>query len=141
MGNKKWLFFCDGAARGNPGPAAAAFIGFDVEGGLIGKGRRFLGKATNNEAEYQAVLMCLGFVEKEKAEGRGVRWLMVFSDSQLLVNQMSGVYKVKDKKLQQLVMEAKRREGGLGMGVKYVLVPREVNFWADRLVNVELDGR
>jgi len=135
-----WLFFCDGAARGNPGPGAVAFIGFDETGRLIGNRSEVLGRSTNNEAEYKAVIMCLEFVrDKYKALGFQGK-VKIFSDSQLIVSQIKGLFRVKEKRLFDLVMAVKERERGLPFQVEYILVPREVNYWPDRLVNAALDG-
>lgn len=129
-----WLFYCDGGARGNPGPAAAGFIGFDEKGKVVCEERFGLGRTTNNEAEYRALLGCLSWIINEG----GGRDVLIFSDSQLLVNQMKGVYKVKNRGLQMLVMEAKQKENEYKGKIFYVLIPREANYWADKLVNDEL---
>jgi len=133
------LFFCDGAARGNPGPAAAAFIGFDAEGKLVGRRGEVLGETTNNVAEYRAVVGAMKFLERLE-RGGWARWgVKVFLDSELVVRQIRGEYKVKDRKLQKLAIEVKRQQEQLPFRISFFLVGREVNFWADRMVNEKLD--
>ena len=124
----------DGGARGNPGPAAFGYV-LEAEDGTIldARGER-IGVATNNVAEYRALIAGL-----EKAVELGVTELDVVSDSELLVRQMTGVYKVKNKALVELSLEASRLARQLGR-VTYRAVPREHNELADRLVNEALDA-
>jgi len=124
----------DGGARGNPGPAAFGYV-LEAEDGTIldARGER-IGVATNNVAEYRALIAGL-----EKAVELGVTELDVISDSELLVRQMTGVYKVKNKALVELSLEASRLARQLGR-VTYRAVPREHNELADRLVNEALDA-
>jgi len=124
----------DGGARGNPGPAAFGYV-LEAEDGTIldARGER-IGVATNNVAEYRALIAGL-----EKAAELGVTELDVVSDSELLVRQMTGVYKVKNKALVELSLEASRLARQLGR-VTYRAVPREHNELADRLVNEALDA-
>ena len=124
----------DGGARGNPGPAAFGYV-LEAEDGTIldARGER-IGVATNNVAEYRALIAGL-----EKAAELGVTELDVVSDSELLIRQMTGVYKVKNKALVELSLEASRLARRLGR-VTYRAVPREHNELADRLVNEALDA-
>ena len=124
----------DGGARGNPGPAAFGYV-LEAEDGTIldARGER-IGVATNNVAEYRALIAGL-----EKAVELGVTELDVVSDSELLVRQMTGVYKVKNKALVDLSLEASRLAQKMGR-VRYRAVRREQNELADRLVNEALDA-
>jgi ribonuclease HI len=126
--------FTDGGARGNPGPAAAAYV-LQVEDGTVLDARgEAIGVATNNVAEYRALVAGLA-----KAAELGVDDLEVVSDSELLVKQMRGEYKIKNPALIDLSLEAKRHERQIG-SVRYTAVRREHNELADRLVNDALDA-
>ena len=130
---KAWLF-TDGGARGNPGPAASAYV-LETEDGTVLEARgEAIGVATNNVAEYRALIAGLA-----KAGELGVAELEVVSDSELLVKQMTGVYRVKNAALQELSLEAARLARRIGR-VRYTAVRREHNELADRLVNEALDG-
>jgi len=126
--------FTDGGARGNPGPAAAAYVLEADDGTVLAAHGEAIGVATNNVAEYRALVLGLA-----KARDIGVEELEVVSDSELLVKQMRGEYKVKNAALLELSLEAARLAGELG-GVSYTAVRREHNELADRLVNEALDG-
>ena len=124
----------DGGARGNPGPAAYGYV-LEAEDGTVldARGER-IGVATNNVAEYRALLAGLA-----RALELGVDELEVVSDSELLVRQMTGAYKVKNAALRELQDEASRLAAGLRR-VRYTAVRREHNELADRLVNEALDA-
>ena len=125
--------YTDGGARGNPGPAAIAFI-IEGKGAVLKKHSEFIGKATNNTAEYTAIIKAL-----EEASHFG-KEVICFCDSRLVVNQLSGKYKIKEKHLKEKFLEAKEREK-MFEKVTYHHVPREnpkIKI-ADRMVNEELD--
>ena len=124
----------DGGARGNPGPAAYAYVLEDENGDVLAAHGEAIGVATNNVAEYSALLAGL-----EKARDLGVRDLEVISDSELMVKQMRGEYKVKNEALRELSLEASRRARAIG-AVRYTAVRREQNKLADQLVNEALDA-
>jgi ribonuclease HI len=124
----------DGGARGNPGPAAAAFVLEAEDGTVLDARGEAIGVATNNVAEYRALVAGL-----ERAREAGVTELEVVSDSELLVKQMRGEYKVKNAALRELSLEAARLARGIGK-VSYRAVRREENELADRLVNETLDA-
>jgi len=124
----------DGGARGNPGPAAYGYVLEAEDGHVLDARGEAIGVATNNVAEYRALLAGLA-----SALERGVTELEVVSDSELLVNQMKGDYKVKNETLRDLVDEATGLAGRLGK-VAYTAVRREHNELADRLVNDALDS-
>jgi ribonuclease HI len=130
----KARLFTDGGARGNPGPAAFAYV-LEAENGTVLDTRgEAIGVATNNVAEYRALLAGL-----ESALGAGVTHLDVVSDSELLVKQMRGEYRVKNAALRELSVAAARVAREIG-DVRYTAVRREHNELADRLVNEALDA-
>ena len=130
----KAKLYTDGGARGNPGPAAAAYV-LEAENGTVLDARgEAIGVATNNVAEYRALVAGL-----ERALEAGVDELEVISDSELVVKQMRGEYKVKNRALQELSLEAARLARTIGQ-VRYRAVRREQNELADRLVNEALDA-
>jgi probable phosphoglycerate mutase len=124
----------DGGARGNPGPAAYGYVLEAEDGTVLDARGEAIGVATNNVAEYRALLAGL-----EKAVELGLRDVEVVSDSELLVKQMRGEYKIKHDALRDLADAAERLEDRLGR-VTYVAVRREHNELADRLVNEALDA-
>jgi probable phosphoglycerate mutase len=127
------LAHIDGASRGNPGPAAYAVVIESVDGLRLETLSRCIGKATNNFAEYQALLAALDY-----ALEHGYRRLRVVSDSELLVLQMQGVYKVKHPDMKRLHREARARVARL-VAFEIQHVRREQNREADRLANLALD--
>ena len=122
----------DGAARGNPGPAAYAFV-VERDGHPVVEYSETIGRATNNVAEYTALVRAL-----EKAAELGLRRLEVFSDSELLVKQMNGEYRVKHPDLQSLYGYAEQLVARFD-AVRLRHVRREQNKRADELCNVALD--
>lgn len=133
----KIIIYTDGGSRNNPGPAAI--------GVYIPKSdkeySKHLGTATNNEAEYQAIIFALKKVKqligKEKA---GNSEIEIRSDSELLINQLNGQYKIKEKNLVPFFIEIWNLKQNFA-GVKFVQIPREENKKADSLVNRELDNK
>jgi ribonuclease HI len=124
----------DGGARGNPGPAAYGYVLETEDGTVLAAHGEAIGQATNNVAEYRALLAGL-----EKALELGVDEVEVVSDSELVVKQMRGEYKVKNEALRELSLEAARLGRQL-RSVSYTAVRREHNELADRLVNEALDA-
>jgi ribonuclease H / adenosylcobalamin/alpha-ribazole phosphatase len=124
----------DGGARGNPGPAAYGYVLETDDGTVLAAHGEAIGTATNNVAEYRALVAGL-----EKALELQVDEVDVVSDSELLVKQMRGEYKVKNEALKELQREAARLAGQL-RSVSYTAVRREHNELADQLVNEALDA-
>lgn len=125
----------DGGARGNPGPAAYGVVVRDPKGEIIGELAEYLGIQTNNFAEYSGLLAALQYAVREKHPS-----LKVLSDSELLVKQMKGQYRVKSPGLLELYDRARVLVRKLErFSIDHVL--REYNREADRLVNKVLDGR
>jgi ribonuclease HI len=125
----------DGGSRGNPGPAAAATVIFDAESGkLLHEAGYFLGRTTNNVAEYHGLLRALETAQALKADG-----IEILSDSELMVRQINGQYKVKSPDLQPLFTQARQLLGGVGSW-RMDHVYRERNARADELANRALDS-
>ena len=130
----KAKLFTDGGSRGNPGPAAYGYVLEAEDGHVLAALGEAIGRATNNVAEYSGLVAGL-----EKAAELGVRELEVVSDSELLVKQMQGSYRVKNEALKALWEEASDLERRFGR-VRYTAVRRAHNELADSLVNEALDA-
>lgn len=138
---KKITIYTDGGSRGNPGKAAAGIVFCNEKGQSFKEYGEYLGNGlTNNEAEYRAVIFAL---EKFKALfGKKIALtseLEIKSDSELMVKQLSGKYKILDSKIQSLFLEAWNLKIDF-KSVKFTQISREKNKEADRLVNEALDG-
>ncbi len=125
--------YTDGASRGNPGEAAAAAVIYDQEDRLLEEHSRYLGQTTNNVAEYQALLLGL-----KRAQEMGAAQVEIFADSQLMVKQMQGQYRVKHPGLKPLFIKAKKLAGGFDK-IGFNFIRREKNKAADALANQTLD--
>ena len=124
----------DGGARGNPGPAAIAAVVATPEGEVLEEIGETIGPATNNVAEYRALLLGI-----ERAQALGASELDLVGDSELIVRQVKGEYKVKDPTLRELHAQVRAALGGFDRwSIRHVR--REHNAEADRLVNEALDG-
>jgi ribonuclease HI len=128
--------FCDGGARGNPGPAAAAFAVYKNKKQIY-KESKFLGETTNNIAEYTAVLMALEWLVKQKS--KDIDTTSFILDSELVTKQLNGLYKIKNERLRGLITKAKNLEKKIDARISYTWSPRSKNRIADSLVNKELD--
>lgn len=138
MEKSKIMIHTDGGARGNPGPAA---IGVVIEGGSVGKKEygEYLGEATNNEAEYKAVIFALKKLKQLiGASGSKSSNVEVVLDSELIERQLNGEYKIKEKNLQNYFVEVWNLKSDFG-SVGFRHVRREKNTDADRIVNQVLD--
>src|SRR5713226_4194539 len=124
----------DGAARGNPGPASYGVVVRGPGGEVVAELKKYIGRATNNVAEYYALIAALDY-----AEAHGISALRVRSDSELLVKQMKGSYKVKSADLRPLFERARKMAQKIAhFAIEYV--PREQNRRADQLANEALDA-
>lgn len=140
--------YCDGGARGNPGPAAAAFIVTDSTGKILHQHGEFIGITTNNIAEYRAVLLALEWLNQKikidnwnsKNPAGQLKIVNFYLDSALVVNQLNGLFKVKKAHLRQLIVQIKFMEVQLSSPITYTAVPRSQNSPADALVNQVLDS-
>jgi ribonuclease HI len=125
----------DGGARGNPGPAGAGFVLEDETGAVVRSGGRYLGCVTNNIAEYEALIWGL-----ETALHQGVADLRVCADSELVVRQINGIYRVKNEGLKPLFAKARTLMGRFA-SIQVAHVRREQNAAADELANQAMDIR
>ncbi len=126
---KRLLIYIDGASRGNPGLAGAGVIIYDEKKKLVDELCEYIGKTTNNVAEYQALLIALA-----RAKSLGAEILAIYSDCELLVKQMAGEYRVKDKTLKDFYQKARENlKNFRKVDIRYI--SREKNKRADRLAN------
>lgn len=146
--------YCDGGARGNPGPAAIGFVVRDSKENIINESSKFIGKATNNMAEYQAVVAVLNWLGEyhKKFKFKEVR---IYLDSNLVVNQLNAKFKIKNSTLKKLAIKVGELENSISakkntndeqllfqtddIKLSYQYIPRENNTKADELVNQALD--
>ena len=124
----------DGGSRGNPGPAATGYRIEDTDGSILEEAGATIGVATNNVAEYRALIAGL-----RAAAAFGAREVEVRADSQLLMRQMTGAYRVKNAALRELWIEARRVASAFDR-VRFVEIPRAENAAADLQVNLALDA-
>ncbi|MBI5655140.1 ribonuclease HI family protein [Candidatus Uhrbacteria bacterium] len=130
----KLIIYTDGGARGNPGPAGIGVAIYDESGKVLEEHAEYLGKTTNNQAEYRAVILGL-----QRALALGATSVEVRADSELMVKQANGEYKVKNPDLAKRFLELKNLEIQLGRRVSYRHVRREQNKHADALSNMAMD--
>ena len=136
----KLSVFCDGGARGNPGPAAVGFVVFQ-NNRIVHKFSKRIGETTNNVAEYRAVIAALEWLSKNYPIIQSSNQLINFYlDSQLVVNQLNGNFKIKNSNLQKLIVRAKSLERKVSRKISYSYVSRRKNKIADALVNQALNG-
>ena len=129
------VIYSDGAARGNPGPAGAGAVLQAPDGKVKGEVCRYLGEMTNNQAEYHALLLAL-----KEAKRLGATGLRIYADSELVVRQINGDYRVKNEGLKPLFQEIMSLLRGVGRyNIEYL--PREKNKRADKLANLAIDGQ
>lgn len=133
----------DGGSRGNPGPAAIGVVFTNEEGEVIHSHKECIGNATNNEAEYQAIIKALELLLKSKwfkenniAEKKVVCRL----DSQLVVEQINGNYKIKQDHIKLLIAQVRQMISQMHLNISFTHIPREENKLADKLVNQALDN-
>ena len=139
MITKKLFIFTDGGARGNPGPAAIGFIVKDNQGKILAKIGKYIGRTTNNVAEYQAVIEALKWIKSSIQYS--IFSIQFFLDSKLVVNQLNGRFKIKDAKLKNLVIKVRCLEKEINGKIFYHFIPRQKNHHADFLVNQTLDKK
>jgi len=137
----KLKIYTDGGARGNPGPAACGAVIKNEKEEIILEASKFIGIATNNQAEYKALILALEEVQniftKEKP---GEKHIECHLDSELVVKQLNREYKIKNEGLKPLFARARDLISSFD-SVKFTYIPREKNKLADKLVNKELDSR
>lgn len=131
---KQVKMYADGGSRGNPGPSASGYVLLNMDDTIIFKSGVYLGITTNNQAEYQALKY--GLVEAQRL---GAEEVDVYMDSLLVINQMKGIFKVKNRDLWP-IHEAIKEQSKVFKKVRYTHVPRELNKLADAEVNEVLDA-
>lgn len=130
--------FTDGGSRGNPGKAACAFVVYDDAGNLREKRGKYLGIATNNEAEYQGVIEAISYL-RTLSDLSDLK-ANFFLDSQLVVNQLNGLWKIKEPRMRDLLLRIRELQQGI-RNLTFTYVPREQNTVADALLNETLDSQ
>jgi ribonuclease HI len=133
MVDKALSLFTDGACRGNPGQGGAGAVLMGGNGEVVGTAKKFLGHCTNNIAEYKALILGLG-----EALGRGATAISIYLDSELLVRQIQGIYRVKNPDLKPLMAEIRELLDRFDTW-KVEHVPRRENALADELANEAID--
>jgi len=134
---RKIKIFTDGGSRGNPGPSASAFVVFDGTIIVIERSE-YLGLATNNLAEYNGVLMALKWL-KENFNSNAVEQVDFVLDSELVVKQLNGIYKVKNPAIKKIYLSVNNYINDIPCKFSFTSVQRSENRHADFLVNKELD--
>ena len=129
------ILYTDGASRGNPGEGGAGVVLTDLEDNIVLEEKLYLGKCTNNQAEYRALILGL-----EEAKVLKPLKLVIRADSELLVRQLQGLYKVKNEGLQPLYLKAMKLLKGFSY-LKIEHIPRERNKKADKLANRAIDEK
>lgn len=137
--NMKLIINTDGGARGNPGPAGIGAVIKDEQGNLLFEKGEYIGETTNNQAEYKALIMALQNASTILSHKSEVLNLEIRMDSELIVKQITGEYKIKDPGLKILAAEVFGLLKNFG-SYEFVHVRREFNSHADRLVNEALDS-
>lgn len=130
----KLIINTDGGARGNPGPAGIGAVFVNESNHIIARHKQYIGKATNNVAEYKALILAL-----EKASALSANHLTIRMDSELIVRQMQGKYKIKDPQLKLLAAEVFKLSNNF-KSINFLHIPREQNKEADKLVNEAIDA-
>lgn len=136
MSNTPLIIYCDGGARGNPGPGGVGVVVKNSRGEKLFSLSRTIGRVTNNEAEYKAVILMLSELKQKHLV---FEHAYVHLDSRLVVEQLNGVFRVKEPRLRALLLEVRTLEAELGKPVVYKAIPRAQNQEADLLVNQALD--
>lgn len=134
-GYQDLVIYCDGGARGNPGPAAVGVV-IKTDNGIIFKSGCKIGESTNNVAEYRSVIWALEILKKEKISARRILFKL---DSSLVVNQLNQIYKIRKAYLLDLLLKVRLLEREVGGLITYYIIPREQNREADFEVNRALD--
>lgn len=123
--------FTDGGSKGNPGPASIGIV-FKIDNKIVFSHKESIGVATNNDAEYLALIKALENVTRHTLH---VTQIQCYSDSRLMVNQVNGMFKVKNGRIKEYILKIRGLEQEIKLPISYHLIPREENFEADRLVN------
>ena len=123
--------YTDGGSKGNPGPSSIGGVGY-IDGKKVFEFNKSIGIATNNDAEYQALIKALEQILNIKSQ---ILKIEFYSDSRLMVNQVKGLFKVKNGKIREYILKIRSLEQEINLPITYHLISREQNIEADRLVN------
>lgn len=137
----KLVVHADGGSRGNPGPAAYGAVIADPKGRILARLGKAIGITTNNQAEYSGVIAAMEHIKRLISQGQEISELEFYLDSDLIVNQLSGKYKIKSTGLAMLAKKAKNLEKEISVSAIYKYVPRDQNKLADKIVNQVLDSK
>jgi ribonuclease HI len=132
---KTLIVYTDGGSKGNPGPASIGVV-FYLDKKKILDFHQKIGIATNNDAEYQAMIKALSLIKEKKDHFGQIEKINFYSDSQLMVSQINGLYKVKSGKIKEYIFKIRQLEMEISIPIVYHLVPREKNKEADKMVNL-----
>lgn len=133
--------FTDGGARGNPGPSAIGVYIESTDGKIISGFGKTIGVATNNVAEYKAVIEALTWIIENKKDLAKEAKINFFLDSKLVCSQIIGIFKVKNADLRNLLFDVRNMEAQISLPIYYKYIPREQNTKADAFVNQALDNK
>ena len=137
---ESFFVFTDGGARGNPGPGAIGVVVKNHQEKVLAKFGKFIDRVTNNVAEYQAVIEALKWLKEHKKTFDTDATFNFFLDSRLVVNQLNGLFKIKNSHLRDLIIQVRQLEKETDVKILYRLIPREKNKDADFLVNQTLNA-
>jgi len=126
--------FTDGGSKGNPGPSSIGGVGY-LQGKKVFEFKKSIGIATNNDAEYRALIEAFKNVIGYGLGVRGIKQIQFFSDSRLMVNQVKGLFKVNIGRIREYILKIRALEQEINLPITYSYVPREQNKEADLLVN------
>ena len=137
---ERFIIYTDGGSRGNPGVAGAGAVVTDHTGAVLREAHRALGTMTNNEAEYEAVILGLETIKKAVGKGRaGAAEIEIKLDSELVAKQLAGKFQIKEKTLQPLFMKIWNARVATFPHLTFTHIPREKNRRADKLANQAMD--
>ena len=134
--------FTDGGSKGNPGPSSIGVVGY-LDGKRVFEFKKSIGTATNNDAEYKALINALEILNPKSQVSnkfqspnfQNIKKIEFYSDSRLMVNQVKGLFKVKKGKIKEYILKIRSLEMEIGLPIFYFYIPREKNSVADNLVN------
>ena len=130
--------YTDGGSRGNPGPSGYGLVIFDDQKNNLYQEYKYLGIKTNNEAEYMALLSSLNWI-KDHYQSYQIDKVNFYADSQLLICQLQGIYKIKAPNLKDLYIQAQQILRQMNLNYKFIHIRRELNTYADELANKAMD--
>jgi ribonuclease HI len=126
--------YTDGGSKGNPGPAAIGIVYYQNNKEVF-KYREDIGVATNNDAEYRAVITALTKLKSKLPDFKDIKRIEFYLDSSLVVNQLNGLFKVKEARMRDYIFKIRILEQEINLPISYAYIPREKNTVADALVN------